>query len=215
AKVTFEAAPAGSSSWSTLGVARSSPWSASVNTTKLGDGLYDLRAGGFDSLGALIRYAVRSDIRIDNERPSVASSVPADGSVGRAPGSIVLTATEKIASVTGVKLDSAGIAAPTISDTTVTFSTGPLAAGLHTLAGNLVDESGSKGHFVVSFTVPGGSASDPPPTAKNTSPSAATTLAASDGSATVTVPSGAYTAQETDGFEDWLVLRVDPSAPPT
>src|SRR5205807_1119358 len=59
ARTVFEASPTGTAQWSTLATATSSPWSASADTTKLADGLYDLRAGGFDSTGALIKYAER------------------------------------------------------------------------------------------------------------------------------------------------------------
>src|SRR5207237_5009013 len=114
-----------------------------------------------------------------------------------------------------VKLDGAAAAAPTISGTTVTFTPGTLTPGAHALQGVLVDEAGTRGAFRVGFTVPDSSAADPPPVEKNTTQVAGTTLTASDQSVTVTVPASAYTAPMTSLGSDWLVLRVDPSAPAT
>src|SRR5207253_88567 len=53
------------------------------------------------------------------------------------------------------------------------------------------------------------------PIEKNAGATAGTTLTASDGSTTVTIPGSAYTAPTTDLGTDWLVLRIDPSALPT
>src|SRR5207237_1300141 len=87
--------------------------------------------------------------------------------------------------------------------------------GAHALAGVLVDEAGKEGAFRVGFTVPDPSATNPLPIEKNAGATAGTTLTATDGSVTVTIPAGAYTAPTTDFGPDWLVVRIDPSAPPT
>src|SRR5205085_1528267 len=44
AKVVFDATPAGGATWSALGTDTTAPWSLASDTTKLPDGLYDLRA---------------------------------------------------------------------------------------------------------------------------------------------------------------------------
>jgi hypothetical protein len=53
---------------------------------------------------------------------------------------------------------------------------------------------------------------DPPAVESNTSNDATTTVSASDGSATVTMPAGAWPSGGAAG--DWVVLRVDPLAAP-
>ena len=56
---------------------------------------------------------------------------------------IAITASEDIAALTGVTLDGAATAAPTISGATATFNTGALATGTHTLSGNVRDAAGN------------------------------------------------------------------------
>ena len=128
----------------------------------------------------------------------MASSVPADGSIISSADSIIVTATESIASVTGVALDGSGTVAPTISGTTITFPTGSLASGAHALVGTLVDEAGLRGRFRIAFTLPDPSAKDGPPVEKNTSPTAETTLSSVDGSVKMTF-SGTRITNSADG----------------
>ena len=172
-------------------------------------------ARGLVQLGeSAAALAERTGIPIDNTRPSIVSSNPADGSVVSSASSIALTASEPIASVANAKLDGSTVT-PTVSGTAITVNAGSFASGPHVLEGLLVDGAGKRAHFRVAFTIPT-SGSDAPYVEKNTSPTAATTVTAVGGTASVTMPSGAYTPQAagTDG-NDWLVLRVDPILPPT
>ena len=82
-RVSFERSPAGASSWTPISVDGASPWTASFDTTKVPDGLYDLRAVASDRFGNT-RSSVRGAIRIDNHAPTLVSSTPADGAVTRA-----------------------------------------------------------------------------------------------------------------------------------
>ena len=50
-QVAFAASPAGGASWSSLGTDTSAPWSATFDSTKLTDGIYDLRAMVTDDHG--------------------------------------------------------------------------------------------------------------------------------------------------------------------
>ena len=214
AKVIFQRSPAGAGSWTTIAEDTSSPWSTSFDTTALADGTYDLRAVSFNSANAQLRSAEHTGISIDNTRPRIVSSSPADGSIVSSASSIALTASEPIASVANAKLDGLTVAL-TISGTSITVNSGNLPSGPHVLEGLLVDNAGKRAHFRVAFTIPT-SGSDAPYVEKNTSPDSSTTLSAVGGSASVTMPSGSYTAQPagTDG-NDWLVLRLDPILPPT
>jgi hypothetical protein len=80
------------------------------------------------------------------------SSAPARGAKVGSVTSIVLVASEPVASTSGITLDG-NPAAGEISDTRVTFSTGALAAGRHELTGTLVDAAGNQGAFQLAFTV--------------------------------------------------------------
>ncbi|HEY6031693.1 MAG TPA: PASTA domain-containing protein, partial [Gaiellaceae bacterium] len=116
-------------------------------------------------------------------------------------------------SVTGAAVDGSAIGAPTIAGTSLTFAVGALADGDHALTGRLVDLSGHSHPFRVNFTVWSGAiTNDVPPIAKNANPDQTTTIPAADGSAQVTVPSGAYT-WKSPAQDDWLVVRVHPTAP--
>jgi hypothetical protein len=214
AKVAFQRSPAGADTWTTIGEDSSSPWAVSFDTTGVADGVYDLRAISYNSAGSQLRTAVHADIRIDNTRPRVVSSTPSDGSVVDSASSIVLTASESLDSVAHTTLDGLTVS-PTVSGTSVTVTSGSLAAGAHVLEGLLVDDAGKRAHFRVAFTIPV-SGSDEDYVEKNTSPDASTSLTSVGGDATVTIPSGAYTSQPagSDG-NDWLVLRLDSIQPPT
>jgi hypothetical protein len=96
--------------------------------------------------------------------------------------------------------------APVISGTHIDYNTGALAAGPHTLAGELQDPSGKRTPFRLHFTVGSGGAVE-----KNTSSAAATTVTSSDGFASATMPAGAWSTAS----NDWLVLRIAQVAAPT
>src|SRR5262249_28497579 len=78
-KVVFEYRVAGANSWSSIGTDTTYPYTASFDTTKLADGVYDLRATVFDALNNS-SSSKRTNIRIDNNAPRLVDSTPADGS---------------------------------------------------------------------------------------------------------------------------------------
>ena len=202
--VVFAATPAGGAAWTPLGTDTSAPWSIAYDTTKLADGVYDLRATVADNLGNSSQDVV-TGVRVDNTAPQVVSSSPADGSsVGSA--SAISLVTSEPATPVGVTLDGGATVAPVISGTQIDYNTGALAAGPHSLAGELQDPSGKRSPFRVHFTV--GSTGS---VEKNTSSSASTTATSSDGFGSATVPVGAWS---TSGA-DWLVIRIATAAAPT
>ena len=83
----------------------------------------------------------------------VVSSVPANGSIAASASQIAITASEDIAALTGVTLDGAATAAPTISGATATFNTGTLANGTHTLTGTVRDAANNSSAFSITFMV--------------------------------------------------------------
>ena len=84
--------------------ARRSP--VPFDTTALADGLYDLSAIGYDSLGNASTASLREDVRLDNTAPWLVSSAPADGSTSSSANQIVLTASEPV-TAPGALLDGA------------------------------------------------------------------------------------------------------------
>ena len=74
--VAFQRSPAGTATWTTISTDTSSPYAASLDTTAIADGRYDLRAVATDGAG---NTAVDSATRlIDNTAPSGALTEPAD-----------------------------------------------------------------------------------------------------------------------------------------
>src|SRR5262249_26776557 len=134
AKVAFQQRGTGGGTWTTIAEDNGPPWSIAFDTTGVADGVYDLRAVSYDSSGTPLQSAAHEDIRIDNVRPYVASSTPADGSVVDSASSIVLTANEALSSVEHVKLDGSAVT-PDVSAKTVTVASGDLATGPHVLDG--------------------------------------------------------------------------------
>jgi hypothetical protein len=212
ASVTYGVVPSGGSGWTQVASSSSLPtFAASFDTTAVADGTYDVRATAVDRFGNAATVTV-PNVRIDNTRPALVASTPADGSVVASAGSVDATASEDLAAVTSLRLDgspAAGVA--TVSGANVSFPTGRLADGNHALTGELVDLAGNSYPFRINFTVVSASSTVVPPTSKNVSGSVPTTLGTVDSTATVTVPAGVW-QQPLPSSDDWLVLQVDPMA---
>ncbi len=80
-RVEFSVSPADAGTWTQIADVGSAPFGTPFDTTALADGLYDLRAVGFDGLGNASAASVHEDVRLDNTAPVLVSSAPADGSV--------------------------------------------------------------------------------------------------------------------------------------
>ena len=84
-QVVFQRAPAGGSTWTTIGSDSSSPYAASWDTTGVADGLYDVRAVATDTAGNTNADLVASR-RVDNTAPNTTiDSSPADPSSNTTP----------------------------------------------------------------------------------------------------------------------------------
>ena len=150
AQVVFAWSPAGGASWTTIATDTSSPWSVAFDTTKLTDGLYDLRATVSDTLGNTSSDIV-AGIRVDNTAPRVVSSTPAEGLTLSAASGIELVTSEPATPV-GVTLDGNATVVPVVNGTSISYGTGPLGTGPHTLAGELQDSAGKRTPFRAHFT---------------------------------------------------------------
>jgi hypothetical protein len=202
ATVTYQRSPANAATWTAV----SQNW----DTTTAADGLYDLRVVATDNAGNSAASAPVEDRRVDNTKPGLSSSTPADGSTVDSAASLSVTGSEALAGIAGATIDGAAAPPPVVSGATVTY-TFAFAVGPHTLAGELEDVAGNRTPILVHFTVLSATLAegmaDLPYTEKNSYASASTSLAASYGGAEVTVPLGAWTGAAAG---DWLVVRIDP-----
>jgi hypothetical protein len=151
-QVVFKRKPSGGASWTALETDTAGPWNAAFDTNAVSDGTYDLRAEALDSIGTVLAGHTRENVRVDNTAPVVQSASPADGSSVSSATSIVLVANETVAAVRGATLDGAATT-PEIADTRVTFATGTLGLGDHTLVGTIEDAAGNSSSFRVKFSV--------------------------------------------------------------
>ena len=206
-RVVFSVSPAGAGTWTQLANDTSAPFSTPFDTSTLPDGLYDLRAIGYDALNNASAPALRTNVRFDNTAPTLISSAPADGTVSTSANQIVLTANEAV-TAPGALLDGIAAPAPTISGSTLTFPTGSLSDGLHVLSGELEDASGTRAMFRVAVSIQNVPTSDPPPVERSITSTGDFTVTLPGGLVTVKMPHGAWPTPPTP--QDYiLVLRVD------
>ena len=76
AQVVFQASPAGAGSWASVGVTTTAPYSFSLDTNTLGDGLYDFRTVATDVAGNVAYGAPVTNRRIDNTPPTATIGNP-------------------------------------------------------------------------------------------------------------------------------------------
>ena len=122
-RVQFAVSPANAGTWTQIAEDTAAPFGTAFDTTALADGLYDLRAIGFDGLGNASPASIREDVRLDNTAPQLVSAAPADGSVSASANQIVLTASEPV-TAPGALLDGGAAPAPAVSGNQLTFPTG-------------------------------------------------------------------------------------------
>lgn len=71
-----EYAPANTTTWHTACTATASPYACDWDTTKAGDGTYDLRAVATDAAGNVKASATRAGVRVDDSGPAVTFAGP-------------------------------------------------------------------------------------------------------------------------------------------
>lgn len=199
ATLIVQSSPAGAGTWTTIGT--------SWNTTAIGDGSYDVRARATDNAGNTADSPVRTVV-VDNTAPALVTSVPLDGELVAAAGSLVVTATENLSGIANATIDGAAAPAPLLAGATATYATA-FAAGPHTLLGQLEDVAGNRRWIAVHFTVWSLAGPDYPWIEKNSPASAAISLTATNGDGTIIIPSGSWSGAPSG---DWLVVRIDPQA---
>ena len=197
ASLIVQRSPAGAGTWTTIGT--------SWNTTGVADGSYDLRARATDNAGNTANSPLRTVV-VDNTAPALVTSVPSDGELVAAAGSLVVTATENLSGIANATIDGAAAPAPLLAGATATYAAA-FAAGPHTLVGQLEDVAGNRRWIAVHFTVWSLARLDYPWIEKNSPASAAISLTATNGEGAIAVPSGSWSGAPSG---DWLVVRIDP-----
>ncbi|MEO8290797.1 MAG: PASTA domain-containing protein [Gaiellaceae bacterium] len=142
--------------------------------------------------------------------PALASTTPTDGATVASASSASLTATLALASIQNPKLDGAPVGI-SLSGSGVTFSTGPLAAGPHTISGSLEGLDSQTTPFLLHFTVWSGATSDYPYVEKNSVAGEQMQLTTANGDVQVLVPANAWSGGASG---DWAVFRADPAPAP-
>ena len=207
ARVVFSVSPAGGSTWTQIANDTSAPFTTPFDTSTLPDGLYDLRAVGYDALDNASAPALRTNVRFDNTAPTLISSAPSDGTISTSANQIVLTANEPV-TAPGALLDGVAAPVPTISGSTLTFATGSLSDGLHVLSGELEDASGTRSLFRVAVSIETTPTSDPPPVERSITAGGDFTVTLPGGLVSVRMPAAAWPTPP-DPQDYILVLRVD------
>jgi chitinase len=117
AELRMQYAPAGTSSWTTGCTATTAPYSCSLSTAALADGLYDLRAQAVDVAGNVASSLSVANRRVDNAAPAV--SVVDPGAYVRQTITISASASDAGSGVTSVTIQRA----PTGTNTWTTICT--------------------------------------------------------------------------------------------
>ena len=143
-QVTFERSPAGAGTWTTISVDSTAPFGASLDTTPLSDGLYDLRAVATD--GANVVNSNIRTTRIDNTPPTGSVTAPASGATVGGP-SVTLTtnASDGGSGVATVEFRVDGASVGTISSAPWTLAWDPSStpSGGHAVDAIITDAAGN------------------------------------------------------------------------
>ena len=143
-QVTFERSPAGAGTWTTISVDSSAPFGASLDTSLLADGLYDLRAIATDGATA-VTSNVRTT-RIDNTAPTGSVVAPvAAATVGGSSVTLRATTADSGSGVATVRFRVDGTTAGTAgaSPWTIAWDATSTPSGLHTIDAVVTDAAGN------------------------------------------------------------------------
>ena len=151
ASVTIQRSPANANTWTNVCTDTSSPFSCSLDTLTVSDGLYDFRAVSVSNAGATTNSSLREDRRIDNTSPTLTgfSVTPAGTLSGTA--TLSATSTDAGSGVDNVKFEyspaGAGtwttICTDTSSSYSCTFATTTVADGNYDFRAVSTDNAGN------------------------------------------------------------------------
>ena len=143
-QVTFERSPAGAGTWTTVAVDSTPPFTASLDTTLLTEGLYDLRATATDG-----GYVVTSNVvttRVDNTAPTGSVTAPAAGAtVGGSSTTLAVSAADGGSGVATVdfRIDGTPIGTVAAAPWTLAWDPSSTPSGAHTIDAVVTDRAGN------------------------------------------------------------------------
>src|ERR671922_87833 len=153
ASAQFQRSPAGTGSWTNIGSAdTSAPYSVSLDTTSLGEGLYDLRVITTDNAGNTVTSAAVANVRVDNTNPSGSVTAPSAGGIVRGTISVDSNSADGGSGVASAQFQRSPAGAGTwtnigAADTTspygVSFDTTAVSDGLYDLRVVTTDNAGN------------------------------------------------------------------------
>jgi hypothetical protein len=149
ASLQMQYAPAGTSTWTAGCTATTSPYSCSLDTTAVADGLYDLRSLATDVAGNTTTSTTVTNRRIDNTGPAVTVGDP--GAFVRATITLTATASDAGSGIASVAIQRAptgtttwtSICTATGTPYTCTLNTTTLADGGYDLRAIATDAAGN------------------------------------------------------------------------
>jgi chitinase len=144
AQVTFQSSPAGAGTWTTVAVDSSSPFAATLDTTLLLDGVYDLRAIASDGATAVTSNVATS--RVDNTAPTGSITAPAGGAtIGGTNVQLKANAADSGSGVATVQFRVDGTPAGTVAAApwTLEWDASSTPSGAHTVDAVVHDTAGN------------------------------------------------------------------------
>jgi hypothetical protein len=214
----FQRSPAGANTWTTISTDTTSPYSASLNTTTLTDGLYDFRVVTTDNAGNSFTSATISNVRVDNTAPTSSITAPAaNANIKGNSVTVSATSTDGGSGVASVqfKLDGANLgAADTTNPYSVTWDTTTALDGSHTLTAVATDNAGttttsSSVTVTVDNTNPTGSLTAP---AASANVKGTVTVSSNSADATSGVTNAAF-QRSPAGAGTWTTISTDTTSP--
>src|ERR671922_214618 len=179
ASAQFQRSPAGTGSWTNIGSAdTSAPYSVSLDTTSLGEGLYDLRVITTDNAGNSVTSAAVANVRVDNTNPTGSVTAPSAGGIVRGTISVDSNSADGGSGVASAQFQRSPAGAGTwtnigAADTTspygVSFDTTAVSDGLYDLRVITTDNAGNS---VTSTAVANVRVDNTTPTGSITAPAA-------------------------------------------
>ena len=139
--VSFQRSPAGADLWTTVGTDATAPFTASADTSAVGDGLYDFRVFVTDVAGNT-QTAVLTGRRVDNTTPSVTVTDP--GANLRGTVALLSTANDGGSGVASVTYEYAADGDSHWTTTSALWNTSQLDDGLYQLRAIAVDHAGNQ-----------------------------------------------------------------------
>ena len=142
--VTFQRSPAGAGTWTDVSIDSAAPYTGTLDTTGLADGLYDLRVFTTDAAGNAEATPATIQVRVDNTLPTGAVTAPAAGANVR--GTIALTSNSADTAGSGVatvQFQRSPAGAGSWTNQAASFDTTSVADGQYDLRVTTTDNAGN------------------------------------------------------------------------